>query len=196
MQFESFNRTGGLEEGQVVNITGTIGHIGGFIVALLVTAISFLVMVLIVFFNTHSQDFSEFEPVEATITGIPDESHYNISYRIEDIDYTGVLFSAADYEKGAIVFLYYDPENPNFIVDSQSSSEVPPWLILFAAVFFGGGIKSMKKHRNNFLHYFNPSKYKYDNSENDMSVGTGTISPHENEDIFERRDGNYKGFRF
>ncbi|MEE3342929.1 MAG: hypothetical protein VZS44_02445 [Bacilli bacterium] len=105
-----------------------------------------------------------YQPIEVTITSNPNEfDEVDITYQVNNENYNTKVSAFEEYKKDDKATFYYNPNNPVEIIEAKNSSN--PILIIFLIILIFAFSIRLKRRINNYLHYIDPSKYKYDDTE-------------------------------
>lgn len=124
----------------------------------------FLILLFVAFLLISNFKTRNYQPVEVTFlhVGVSDFDDAEVSYSVNDVDYIAKLVVDGDYKVGDNATFYCDLSNPARIIEHQSSfNYVFPVFMMFLLIFIAF-IISFKRKINNYLHFINPSRYKYD----------------------------------
>ena len=152
-------------------VSGPISNFFRAVAALSGVFIAFIILLFMSFFLFNSYKLRNYQPIEGIVVknNIDEFDNVLVSYKVNNVDYNSELFIADDYIVGDKVTFYYDINDPNNIVESKTNfnSLILPYFI-FLFVFIGF-VVIFRRRLNNYLHFLNPEKFKYDYSleEND-----------------------------
>lgn len=153
-----------IDSGPISNFLGAGAALGGVFIA-------FIILLFMSFFLFNSYKLKNYQPIDVVVVqcNIDDFDNTVVTYQVNGITYNTKIFTADEYTVGDKVTFYYDINDPNNIVESKTdfNSLILPFFI-FLFVFIGFVI-IFRRRLNNYLHFLNPEKYKYDYSgkEND-----------------------------